>query len=102
MCSTSDTQGRDLRDRARPATTLDRCRMFRSNQFRVRASRLLRDADGAVVWHVVEVDTTGLPDTRGDACLLFDGALGVRRVWNYPAAWDRLSDAELVALNWST
>lgn len=84
------------------ATTSDRHSMFGSNQFRVRASRVVRDALGGVVWRVVEVDTTGLPGTRGDACLLFDGGQGVRRVWNYPAAWDRLSDADLIALSWAT
>ena len=77
-------------------------RMFGSNHFRVRTSRVIRDPAGFVVWRVVEVDTTGLPGARRDACLLFDGAQGVRRVWHYPANWDTLSDAELLALSWST
>lgn len=75
--------------------------MFGGNLFRVRVSRVVHDTCGHVVWRVAEVDTTGMPGARGDACLLFDGAQGVRRVWRYPAAWDSLPDAELVALSWS-
>ena len=73
--------------------------MFGSNQFRVRASRVISDPAGFVVWRVVEVDTAGLPGAPGDACLLFDGPQGVRRVWHYTAGWHALSDAELLALS---
>jgi hypothetical protein len=76
--------------------------VFGSNRFRVRGSRLVREPETGALWHVVEVDTTGLPGARGAACLLFDGTPGVRRVWNYPADWAALPDAELVRLSWGT
>lgn len=54
----------------------------------------------SVVWRVVERDARADPGHRADRCLLFASRDAVRRVWNYPATWRELDDAELEALSW--
>ena len=71
------------------------------NASRVRVRRTVIDRDTATAWVVTELDARGIPGARGPACLLFDGPAAVRRVWAYPPDWERLPDAELVALSWS-
>ena len=51
-------------------------------------------------WSVVEVDAATVPGARGSYCLLFTREECVRRVWDYPADWQSLHDAELAALSW--
>ena len=70
-----------------------------TNAARVLARRSLVHPDTGAVWWVSEVTTRGLPGARGDSCLLFDGPGPVRRLWRYPAGWERLADAALFALS---
>ena len=72
-----------------------------SNAARLGARRVVSDATTGQLWYVTEVDTRGLPGARAAACLLFDSPMAVRRVWHYPAGWERLGDAELIALSWT-
>ena len=51
-------------------------------------------------WSVVEVDAATVPGARGSYCLLFTREECVRRVWDYPADWQSLDDAELAVLSW--
>ena len=57
------------------------------------------DAD-YVRWRVAERDARQDPGTRGDRCLVFRGGVAVRRVWNYPPAWQDLPVEALIALSW--
>jgi hypothetical protein len=59
-----------------------------------------RIADTCLRWSVIEVDAAAVPGTRGSHCLLFTREDCVRRVWDYPADWQSLDDAELAALSW--
>ncbi len=49
-------------------------------------------------WRVFERDTRRIPGSRGARCLFFDGEGIVRRVWQYPADWQSLPAAALLAL----
>lgn len=74
-------------------------------------SRLRDTADGDgfvefvdptyVQWRVSERDARRDPGARADVCLIFSCNGMVRRVWDYPADWRRLSAAELLALSLS-
>jgi hypothetical protein len=57
---------------------------------------IMRDLffDG-VEWHVREISATGVPGSPGERCLVFDSEMSVRRVWDYPASWNELSDDDL-------
>jgi len=57
---------------------------------------MMRDLffDGAE-WHVREINAAGVPGSRGERCLIFDSDMSVRRVWDYPAGWNELSDDDL-------
>jgi hypothetical protein len=59
-------------------------------------SRIVMDTQGNE-WVVHEVDT---PQSwaRGTRCLIFSSPAVVRRVWNYPVDWVRLSASELLEL----
>jgi hypothetical protein len=63
---------------------------------------LFRDSEG-VTWEVHEVRVSpNSPWARGERCLLFRSAATIRRVWNYPAAWNELPAEELERLSWGT
>jgi hypothetical protein len=64
------------------------------------ARRTVLDPDTGRAWEVSELDARALPAARGATCLLFDGERAVRRVWAFPGDWQRLPDAELLALSW--
>ena len=49
-------------------------------------------------WRVFERDARRIPGSRGARCLFFDGEGIVRRVWHYPADWQTLPAAALLAL----
>ena len=53
-------------------------------------------------WRIYEVASANVPAPRGRNCLIFESAQAVRRVWNYPSNWHRLSSDELSALSWNT
>lgn len=48
-----------------------------------------------VEWHVHEMSALSVPGSRGERCLIFDSEISVRRVWDYPASWNELSDDDL-------
>jgi hypothetical protein len=75
------------RDRALYRTPAPRAPLWFDRASRVLARRTIADPATGEWWNVAEVDTTGLPGAQAAACLLFDGDIGVRRVWDYPAAW---------------
>jgi hypothetical protein len=50
------------------------------------------------VWIVREADTSLSPNAPRTKCLLCESALTVRRAWDYPREWARLSDSELLKL----
>lgn len=54
---------------------------------------------GDVEWAVFEVDGSEVAGSRGPRCLIFWSEHCMRRVWEYPAHWRSLSDAELAALS---
>ena len=47
---------------------------------------------------VAEVDARHVPGACSDYCLIRETDSQMRRIWHYPADWDRLDDAALVAL----
>lgn len=51
-------------------------------------------------WRVHEAKGELVPGSRGVRCLCFDSAWVIRRVWNYPDDWRKLSDTDLEALSW--
>ena len=53
-------------------------------------------------WRIYEVASANVPAPRGSNCLIFESTQAVRRVWNYPANWHKLSSDELTALSWNT
>jgi hypothetical protein len=73
----------DSRDRLTPDTS----------ELRTRA---LVDARGNE-WLVREVDTPQ-PWARAKRCLIFSSSAVVRRLWDFPAGWARLSSGELLGL----
>jgi len=62
------------------------------------AGRLIYDDIAGTAWYVREVDARAIPGARAPRCLVFDAMGASRRVWSYPAAWETLSDAALVAI----
>jgi hypothetical protein len=64
-----------------------------------RADRTYVTADGEE-WRVFEVDAADIPGARGAHCLVFTSAVAVRRVWNYPDDWRRLTPRQLIELSW--
>ena len=73
----------DSRDRLTPETSDAR-------------TRALVDARGNE-WLVREVDTPQ-PWARAKRCLIFSSAAVVRRLWDFPQGWARLSSGDLLAL----
>lgn len=65
----------------------------------VRGPRVVRDAPTGEVITVVERRADGVAGARRPTCLLFSTERGFTRLWDYPANWDDMSDAELVALS---
>ena len=55
-----------------------------------------------VLWCVVERDARRDPGARASRCLIFSCQESIRRVWNYPANWRELGDADLEALSWKS
>jgi len=53
-----------------------------------------------VRWRVSERDARGDPGALRDWCLIFASDEAVRRVWEYPPYWRRLSREALIALSW--
>ena len=53
-------------------------------------------------WRIYEVASVNVPAPRGRNCLIFESTQAVRRVWNYPSNWEKLSTDELSALSWNT
>lgn len=49
-------------------------------------------------WTVSEVDARDVPGSCGDCCLICESDLSVRRLWSYPAEWNRMEDARLLDL----
>ena len=56
---------------------------------------IVRDSER---WTISEVDAREVPGARGDSCLICESDFSVRRLWSYPADWDRIEDARLLAL----
>ena len=52
-----------------------------------------------VQWRVSERDARRDPGAKADICLIFACAGMVRRVWDYPSDWRKLSAAELILLS---
>ena len=69
---------------------------LRGRERQTRGSRVLTDEDGHL-WRVREVR---FADTAPS--LIFECEVGFRRVRMYPADWQILADAELLALSWKT
>ena len=53
-------------------------------------------------WRIYEIASNNVPAPRGRNCLIFESTQAVRRVWNYPSNWEKLSTDELSALSWNT
>ena len=49
-------------------------------------------------WVVREINTTNQTGGHGRRCLICESEEIVRRVWEYPDDWDRLSDEALLEL----
>ncbi len=47
---------------------------------------------------IAEVDARSVPGARGSCCLICESDLSVRRLWSYPADWNRMEDARVLAL----
>ena len=65
----------------------------------VTGPRVLRDESTDQIVTVVERSAHGVAGARGPACLVFSTELGFTRLWDYPANWTDLSDAELIRLS---
>lgn len=61
--------------------------------------RLVRDKSNDLIITIVERWAHGVTGARAPACLVFSTDLGFTRMWEYPANWNDLSDAELVELS---
>jgi hypothetical protein len=55
---------------------------------------------GYVRWTVTLRSTDATPGARGSACLVFESAGAVRRVYDVPADWRDLPPDALEALSW--
>lgn len=47
---------------------------------------------------VAEADARDVPGAQGAHCLILETEALMRRIWHYPADWDRLDDSRLMAL----
>ena len=47
---------------------------------------------------VAEADARDVPGAQGSHCLILETEALMRRIWHYPADWDRLDDSRLIAL----
>ena len=47
---------------------------------------------------VAELDAHGVPGALREACLICESDHAVRRIWRYPADWQRLDDDRVAAL----
>ena len=47
---------------------------------------------------VAEADARDVPGAQGPHCLILETEALMRRIWHYPADWDRLDDSRLIAL----
>jgi len=65
----------------------------------VNGPRVLRDIESGEITTVVERRADSVAGARGPTCLLFSTDRGFTRLWDYPANWSDLSDAELIALS---
>lgn len=63
------------------------------------AERHFVDLHG-VHWTVREVDARLVPGAPRPMCLLFESDTAARRVWDYPAYWRTVSEAELEVISW--
>ena len=54
----------------------------------------------SVIWTVREVSGAELADAPSRVSLVFMSYMAMRRVYDYPADWFTLSDAELLAVSW--
>lgn len=64
----------------------------------VSGPRVLHDRSTGEITTVVERRAEGVAGARAPRCLLFHTDLGFTRLWDYPANWAELSDAELLLL----
>jgi len=55
------------------------------------------DAHG-IAWSVRELDSSHTPGAPTSVSLICESPALVRRVWRFPGEWQRLSDAEVLAL----
>lgn len=58
--------------------------------------------DTGVDWRIYEIPARRVPAPTGRTCLIFESDAAIRRVWNYPQDWHRLTPPELVELSWRT
>ena len=65
----------------------------------INGPRIMRDRANDEVVTVVERWAHGVAGARGPACLVFSTDVGFTRLWDYPANWTDLSDAELIRLS---
>ena len=63
------------------------------------ASRRYLHASDDRIWIVEEMDARHVPGAKAERCLVFSTGSITRRVWEYPANWMALPDAELQALS---
>ena len=47
---------------------------------------------------VAEADARDVPGAQGPHCLILETEALMRRIWHYPADWDRLEDSRMIAL----
>ena len=47
---------------------------------------------------IAEADARDVPGAQGPHCLILETEALMRRIWHYPADWDRLEDSRLIAL----
>jgi hypothetical protein len=57
-------------------------------------------ADGVRRWQVEEMSCDDHPGALARLCLVFTSDMMMRRVYDYPADWRSLTNAELLALSW--
>lgn len=47
---------------------------------------------------VAEAEARDVPGAQGPHCLILETEALMRRIWHYPADWERLDDSRLIAL----
>jgi hypothetical protein len=67
----------------------------------MKSPRLCFIDSAGIDWRIYEIPSVNVPAPRGDNCLVFESEKAIRRVWNYPPNWQRLSSDELSALSWN-